>query len=165
MLPIGGSAVAKGLGWKRFDHISLAVPNANEAVDFYERLFGVERSHYFSSPTEGFRGAVLDMPNGQGQFEVLEPQGEDSFLTAFMERSGAGVHHITIEVEDVEAAVEYLREEMGIEAYRGIWSDYEWKQTFIHPKDTGGVLYQLFEWLPGHGPSASPSSSAGVEES
>ncbi len=142
------------IGWKRFDHFSLAVPDVNFAVNFYERLFGLERSHFFLSSEEGYRGAILDMPDGQGQIELLEPFGNDSFLSDFINNRGPGVHHITIEVEDIEAAVKYLREEMGIEAYRGIRSDSEWKQTFIHPRDAGGVLYQLYEWLPGHGPKA-----------
>ena len=38
----------------------------------------------------------------------------------------------------MEAVAAYLREELGIEPYRGVWCDHEWKQTFVHPKDAGG---------------------------
>lgn len=143
----------KDVGWKRFDHYCIAVPDADKTVAFHEKLFGVKLNHWFSSDEEGFRGAVLDMPNSQGQIEILEPKGENSFVDAFLERNGPGLHHVTIEVDDIDQAVAYLRDEMGIEPYRGIWSDGEWRQTFIHPRDSGGVLYQLFEWEPGQGPS------------
>ncbi|MCZ6707644.1 MAG: VOC family protein [Chloroflexi bacterium] len=146
----------KSLGWKRFDHYSIAVPDSEKAIAFHEKLFGLETAHRFNSPSEGFNGAVLDMPKKQGQIEILEPAGDDSFLHGYLEKHGAGVHHITIEVEDIEEAVAYLREEMGIEPYRGIWSDGEWRQTFVHPRDSGGVLYQLFEWEPGKRPADLP---------
>ncbi len=142
----------ESLGWKRFDHYNIVVPDAEKAVAFHRKLFGLEEDHWFRSEAEGFRGGLLNMPHGQGQVEIMEPLGADSFVQGFLAKHGPGVHHITIEVEDIDIAVAYLREEMGIEPYRGIWSDGEWRQTFIHPRDAGGVLYQLFEWLPGKGP-------------
>jgi methylmalonyl-CoA/ethylmalonyl-CoA epimerase len=146
----------KSLGWKRFDHYSIAVPDAEKTIAFHQKLFGLTENHPFTSGAEGFTGAVLDMPKKQGQIEILEPDGDDSFLHKFLERNGPGVHHITIEVDDIEQAAAFLREEMGIEPYRGIWSDGEWKQTFIHPRDSGGVLYQLFEWEEGKRPEGLP---------
>lgn len=148
--------MAKSLGFKRLDHYAIAVPNADEAVAFHKKLFGLETDHWFNSEAEGFRGAVLDLPQRQAQIEILEPLGEDSFLHPFLASRGPGLHHVTIEVEDIEAAVAYLREEMGVEPLRGIWSDGEWRQIFIHPKDSGGVLYQLFEWEPGKRPPDLP---------
>ena len=147
---------SKGIGWKRFDHFSIAVPDARKTIDFHRRLFGLEQDHWFDSGSEGFQGAVLDMPHQQGQIEILEPLGEDSFLRQFLATRGPGVHHVTIEVEDIEEAARYLREEMGIEPFRGIWSDGDWKQTFVHPRDSGGVLYQLYEWEPGKRPDGWP---------
>ena len=148
----------KQLGWKRFDHISIVVPDAAEAVTFYMKLFGLRLNRWATSEEEGYRAALLDMPNDQGQFEILEPAGVDSFLRTFLQERGPGVHHITVEVDDVEKAAAYLREEMGIEPHRGVWSDGDWKQTFIHPRDSGGVLYQLFEWAPNRRPSGSADS-------
>ena len=78
------------------------------------------------------------------------------FVKKFLSQRGPGVHHITIEVEDIEKAAAFLRDEMGIEPFRGVFSDGEWKQTFIHPRDSGGVLYQLYEWEPGKRPAGLP---------
>ncbi len=146
----------KSLGWKRFDHYSIAVHDARKAIEFHKKLFGLGPEEPTESQSEGYRGAALDMPRNQGQIEILEPFGDGSFLHRFLKGRGAGVHHVTIEVEDIEAAAAYLREEMAIEPHGGVWSDGEWKQTFIHPRDTGGVLYQLFEWEPEHRPPDLP---------
>ena len=142
----------KSLGWVRFDHYSIAVPDARQAIGFHRKLFGLEADHDFTYETAGFRGGVLDMPNSQGQIELISPAGDDSFLERFLQTHGPGLHHVALEVEDIEAAMTYLRDEMGIEPFGGLQSDGQWQHTFIHPRDSGGVLYQLFEWEPGHGP-------------
>lgn len=141
------------LGWKRFDHYSIAAPNARKMIDFHRKLFGLEEVEQIDSPNQGYRGAILEMPGKQAHIEILAPSDDNSFLNKFLDERGAGVHHITIEVEDIDQAAEFLRHEMGIEPHGGVWSDGEWRQTFIHPKDTGGILYQLFEWEPGKGPA------------
>ncbi len=137
----------KGIGWKRLDHVSIAVDDAQKWVAFYRKLFGLngKEHEWFDDKKEGYKGTVLDLPNTDAQLEVLQPNRDDSFVKKFLETKGKGVHHITIEVEDIEAAAAYLREEMGIEPFRGIWSDGSWRQTFIHPRDSGGVLIQLYE--------------------
>ena len=145
----------KGVGWRRFDHYSIAVADARKAADFHKKLFGLEESSTSASDPE-FSATILDMPRGQGQVEFLEPASDDSFVAKFLARRGPGVHHITIEVEDIEKAAAFLRDEMGIEPFRGVFSDGEWKQTFIHPRDSGGVLYQLYEWEPGKRPGDLP---------
>ncbi len=145
----------KGVGWKRFDHYSIAVPDARKAADFHMKLFGIEENNTSTSDPD-FLATTLDMPKKQGQVEFLEPTSDDSFIRKFLAQRGPGVHHITIEVEDIEKAAAFLREEMGIEPFRGVFSDGEWKQTFIHPRDSGGVLYQLYEWEQGKRPAGLP---------
>jgi methylmalonyl-CoA/ethylmalonyl-CoA epimerase len=148
----------KGVGWRRLDHYSIAVADARKAADFHKKLFGLEES-YASTPETSdseFSVVVLDMPRKQGQVEFLEPASDDSFVAKFLAQRGPGVHHVTIEVHDIERAAAFLRDEMGIEPFNGIVSDGEWKQTFIHPRDSGGVLYQLYEWQPGKRPDDLP---------
>lgn len=147
---------SKRLGLRRFDHVCFAVPNAEQAMAFYSRLLGSEIADPFESPTEGMRGAYLWFPNRQARIEFMEPLGEDSFLHKFLRQRGPGLHHLTFEVEDIQQAAAYLKEEMGIEPYRDVWSDGEWKQIFVHPKDAFGVLLQFFEWEPGMKPPGFP---------
>ena len=144
------------LGLRRFDHVCFAVPNAEQALAFYSKLLGSEIVDSSEWPAEGMRVAYLWFPNRQARIEIMEPLGEDSFLHKFLRQRGPGVHHVTFEVEDILQAAAYMKEEMGIELYRDVWSDGEWKQIFVHPKDAFGVLLQFFEWEPGMRPPGFP---------
>jgi methylmalonyl-CoA/ethylmalonyl-CoA epimerase len=135
------------LGIKRVDHVSMAVWDVEKQLPLFTDLFGMEVAGRFENPSEGFKGVVLNFPGKQLQLEILEPLGEDSFLIKFLEERGPGFHHITCEVEDVHRAADALREH-GIEPFRGVYSDGEWRATFIHPRDSGGLLWQLFTDLP-----------------
>ena len=77
-------------------------------------------------------------------------------MQKFINERGPGMHHITVEVEDADTACDYIREEMGIEPLGEPYEDYEWNQFFIHPRDTGGVLVQIYSWLPGRRPADWP---------
>ena len=68
--------------------------------------------------------------------------GQSTFMVEMVETANNLPHATARRVVEKAAAV--LRDEMGIEPLRGIFSDGEWKQTFINPRDSGGVLYQLF---------------------
>ena len=85
----------KSLGWKRFDHYSIAVPDREKAIAFHEKLFGLETNHRFDTPAEGFRGAVLDMPKKQGQIEIL-PGIADAGRVLVQRRQLVFVHHVRV---------------------------------------------------------------------
>ena len=90
-----------------------------------------------------FKGVAMNIPGSPTQWEILEPFGDDSFLHRFLAERGPGMHHATFEVEDIEKAAATLRR-YGVEPFgEGIAND--WKQLFIHPRDSGGVLIQLYE--------------------
>ena len=144
-----------GIGIRRVDHIAIAAEDPQRAAEFWQRLFGLELDHWSSSPDEGYRVAQFHFPGRQVGLEVIGAYDEDSFVKRFIETRGAGMHHITVEVGDFDGAVEFLREEMGIEPF-GEFEDFEWRQCFVHPRDTGGVLVQLYEWRPGRRPADWP---------
>ena len=77
---------------------------------------------------------------------ILEPLGENSFIEKFLNERGPGLHHVTLEVDDADAAASWLRE-CGIEPFGGPRVSYDWKEMFVHPKASGGVLFQLYEQL------------------
>ena len=77
------------------------------------------------------------------RWEVLEPTDENSFLHRFLKERGPGLHHVTFEVESIDNAIAALKEK-GIEPFGGRSYD-KYKELFIHPKDSGGVLFQLYE--------------------
>lgn len=144
------------LGWKRLDHVSIATDDLPAAARFWERLLGAELDHWTSSPSGGFRVALLHLPKRQAGLELIAPYDESSFVQKFLNERGPGAHHLTIEVEDIEQAFAHVREEMGIEPLGEVFEDYEWRQFFVHPRDAGGVLLQFYEWLPGRRPADWP---------
>ncbi len=145
-----------GIGWVRFDHVAIAAEDPGRAATFWQKLFGLELDHWTLSQDEGFRVAQFHFPKRQMGLEIIGPWDESSFMKRFLDTRGPGMHHITIEVEDAEQAYRYVREELEIEPISEPFSDFEWSQFFIHPRDTGGVLIQLYSWLPGRRPADWP---------
>lgn len=152
----GGGSGRDGIGWVRLDHVAIAVEDPQRASSFWGKLFGLELDHWTVSPEEGYRVAQFHLPRRQAGLELIGPFAEDSFINKFLRERGPGMHHLTVEVEDADAACAWLREEMQIEPLTPPFEDYEWRQFFIHPRDTGGVLVQLYSWLPGRRPSDWP---------
>src|SRR5690606_4329054 len=131
------------LGIKRIDHVSVVHGDLEGRIRFYEDLFGMEVAERFETETGQFKGVAMKIPGSATQWEILEPFGENSFLHRFLAERGPGMHHATFEVEDIEKAAAALRS-YGIEPF-GEGTANDWKQLFIHPKDSGGVLIQLYE--------------------
>jgi methylmalonyl-CoA/ethylmalonyl-CoA epimerase len=131
------------LGIKRIDHVSVVNGDLEGRIRFYSDLFGMEVSERFETTEGGFKGAALSIPGSPTQWEILEPLGDDSFLHRFLEQRGPGMHHATFEVEDIAKAAAALRA-YGVEPF-GESTAGDWKQLFLHPRDTGGVLIQLYE--------------------
>lgn len=129
---------------KRVDHISFAAWSIDEQIKWFEGLWGLKLAHRFDNPEEGYTGAVLDLPNNQMQIEVLQPLGEHSFVEKFLRERGPGFHHVTVQVESMEETAAALRK-AGIEPFHGIHQRDTWLQTYIHPRDGGGALWQVFE--------------------
>jgi len=131
---------------KHLDHISMAAANWRDQSALLEKLLGFKFLHGFGHPaatTSGFTGCVSQVPGTGIEFEVMSPIGENSFVQKFLDEQGPGLHHITIEVPDInEAAAELQR--LGIKPFGGVTNDGMWNLTYIHPKDSGGILWQLF---------------------
>jgi methylmalonyl-CoA/ethylmalonyl-CoA epimerase len=137
--PDGGA-----VGLKRVDHVSLAVPDRDAQVEWQKRVFGFEEISRWTNEAEGYDGCVMRIPGSQLQFEIIAPNRPNSFVQAFLDKRRAGMHHICCEVESVEGAIEGLKRE-GIEAFGGIVESDWHRHTVLHPRDSGGVLFQLFE--------------------
>lgn len=147
------------VGAKRVDHVSMAVWSIDESITFFTDVFGWKEAGRFRNPEAGFSGVVLDVPGPDGQrqmqWEILEPIGEDSFIAKFLRERGPGLHHVTIEVGNADEAASGLRSH-GIEPFGGPRVSYDWKEMFIHPKASHGVLIQLYEQLDAPGNLGGP---------
>lgn len=131
------------LGIKRIDHVCMVVPKLDDRLPMLTDLFGMKLAGRWENPQAGYNGATLDLPGGGVQWEILEPSGDDSFLVRFLRDRGPGLHHVTFEVESVDRAIEALKA-AGHEPFGG--RSYEnYKEAYVHPRDSGGVLFQIYE--------------------
>ena len=131
------------LGIKRMDHVCMAVWKLDDRLPMLTELLGMKLASRWENPEAGYNGVTLDVPGGGAQWELLEPSGDDSFLLRFLNERGPGLHHVTFEVESVAKATEALQA-FGYQPFGG--RDYPtYKEIYVHPRDSGGVLFQLYE--------------------
>lgn len=128
----------------KIDHVSFATPSIDESLRWFQAVFGAREVRRRPVEAEGYTFAELEIPNSQVGFELIEPLGEGSFVERFLQERGPGFHHITIQVEDVDAAARELQA-LEITPFGGVRGSGHWRQTFIHPRDSGGVLVQLVQ--------------------
>ena len=125
----------------RFDHAGIATEDAAGLAELFAELFGVEVAH--EETFDGMKIVFLDF--GNGYFELLEPL-EEGPISDYLDRNGPGIHHLAVETDDAEAALERARE-LGIELVDESPRPGAWGHTvaFLHPRDTGGVLVEFVE--------------------
>lgn len=131
---------------KKIDHIAIAVRNLDEALKLYDTLFGVRPSKIEIIPQQGVKAALL--PMGQGsEIELLEPIDPQSGVAKFIESRGEGIHHICLEVEDVDRELDTLANKgvqlIDKQGHPGLAG----KVGFLHPKSAQGVLIELAQKL------------------
>jgi len=127
---------------KKVDHIAIAVKNLDEALKLYEDLFGAKPSKIETLPQQGVRAALLPMAEG-GEIELLEPIDTQSGVAKFLESRGEGIHHICLEVENVDQELCALADK-GVQLIdKQGRSGLAGKVGFLHPKSTKGVLIEL----------------------
>ena len=133
------------------DHVGIAVGDLGQALAFYRDALGLEVVATEDVTSQHVRAHIL--PAGGAALELLEPTRPDSVIARFIEKRGAGLHHITLRVDDLVAALAHLRA-------RGVRLVDEQPRpgaegamvAFIHPSAAHGVLVELKQRAD-HGPS------------
>ena len=127
----------------KIDHLGVAVKSLAAAKGIYEKL-GLSVSPEETVEAEQVR--VVMVPLGDSRIELLEPTSENSTIAKFIAKRGEGLHHVSLHVPDLEAAVERLKKDgvrlvsdaikIGAGGHRYV---------FVHPSSAGGVLLELVE--------------------
>jgi methylmalonyl-CoA epimerase len=125
------------------DHLGIAVKSLNAAKAIYQKL-GLTTSAEEEIPAEKVR--LVMVPLGDTRLELLEPLSEDSVIAKFISKRGEGLHHISLQVPDLNMALKKLKADgvrlvsdeikIGAGGHRYI---------FIHPASAAGVLLELVE--------------------
>lgn len=126
----------------KVDHIGIAVKNMEEALKFYEDVLGIKCVAQEVVEEQKVRTAFL--PIGDTEVELLESTSEDGPIAKFIEKKGEGIQHIAYKVDDIEKALEELKEKgiKLIDEKPRIGAGGA-KIAFLHPKSTFGVLIEI----------------------
>jgi methylmalonyl-CoA epimerase len=125
------------------DHLGIAVKSLTAAKAIYQKL-GMTVSPEEVVEAEQVR--VVMVPVGEARLELLEPTSENSVIANFIAKRGEGLHHVSLRVPDLSAAVARLKKD-GV---RLVSEDIKigaggHRYVFVHPSSTGGVLLELVE--------------------
>jgi methylmalonyl-CoA epimerase len=131
---------------ERIDHVAIIVRNIEQALTFYRDTLGIQPREIKDVPSEQVRIAFLPLGGpGGSEIELIEPTTPDSSLSRFLEKRGEGLHHICLEVENIELALRDMREKGAPVLDTEPRIAAEGRAIFLHPKGTNGVLLELLE--------------------
>lgn len=129
---------------KKIAHIGIAVQSIEHSLPFYTDQLGLALEGIEEVESEQVKVAFLKI--GESMLELLEPLSESSAIHTYLERNGEGIHHIALEVNNIEQRLDNLRNDgirlINEEPKLGANDS---KIAFLHPKSTHGVLYELCE--------------------
>lgn len=134
------------------DHVGIAVPDLDAAIEFHETVFGMTLAHRETNEEQGVQEAMMAVGDSGSCIQLLAPLNDDSTIAKFLDRSGPGLQQLAYRVTDVDTVSAILRERgvrLLYDAPRRGTSDS--RINFVHPKDAGGVLVELVE------PAATPA--------
>lgn len=128
----------------KINHLGIATKDIAAALAFWQDALGLE--HVNTETVEDQKVRVAMLPIGESRVELLEPTSDDSPISNFLEKRGGGIHHIAVEVDDIESALAQLKAtgtrlidespRIGAEGCR---------VAFVHPSATHGVLLELVQ--------------------
>ena len=126
----------------RIAHVGIAVRDLDAALAFYRDVLGLA-----PHPTEEADGAaIVSLPFGESEVELLAPLATDGPIARFLERRGPGIHHICYRVPDLDAVLARCRaagyrllDEVPRVGAAGR------RIAFVHPKATSGILLEFTE--------------------
>jgi methylmalonyl-CoA epimerase len=134
---------------KRIDHVAIAVSNSEEAVQKYVSLFGAE--HIKTEILEEKAGPVkvAYMRVGENILSLIQDMKEDGFLNKHIAKRGEGMHHLALEVDDLDDFVANAESQGHTIPLRDEFSNR--REVVLRPKDTCGVIMQILEWTQDNG--------------
>ena len=129
----------------KIEHIGIATESIEKSLGFWREALGLELVHTEEVAEQKVRVAML--PIGEPRIELLEATSDDSPIAKFLNKRGAGVHHIAVRVDDIHATLERLKAQGArlIDERPRRGAD-NCLIAFVHPATAGGVLLELVQY-------------------
>ena len=129
---------------KQINHVAVVVEDMEKALSFWRDALGMELHELRDVPAEKSQVAFLPLPGSE--VELVMPTTADSGIAKYLAKRGAGMHHVCLEVDDIDAMMTQLKA-------RGVRLINEEPRTatdgkkyaFVHPESTSGVLVELYQ--------------------
>ena len=129
---------------KNINHIAIIVPDIEAALVFWRDTLGIERITVEEVISQQVEVALLQI--GDSSIELVRPTGDDSAAARYLTKHGPGLHHIALEVSDLDSLTKHLQvkgvrllTETPVDASLGN------RALFIHPESANGVLVELYQ--------------------
>lgn len=129
---------------KNLHHVAIIVKDMESALTFWRDTLGLELTEMEDNPGESAKIAFL--PLSGSMLELIQPLSEESGLIRFIKKRGEGLHHICMEVDDIDQMSKHLLEK-GVRLINDVpktGADGR-RYIFIHPQSSTGVLTELYE--------------------
>lgn len=128
---------------KKINHIAIVVDHIEDSLSLWN-LLGLESGGIRDVPQ--YESRVAFLPLGDLEIELVEPTSDSSGIARYLAKHGPGLHHICIEVEDIDGVLATLQDKgFNLINEKPQSSDDGRKYAFIHPKSANGVLVELYE--------------------
>ena len=134
--------------FKRIDHVGVIVKDIEEAATLFSDFFGFRKDDTlpYTDPQGEFRSVFLVA--GEVSIELIEPTNPNGALANFLQKRGEGLHHISIEVDDIDQKLDLLRAN-GVRLINEKAQTVGYnKVAFVHPAASKGILVELTEKVP-----------------
>lgn len=127
------------------DHIAIAVKNLDESLERFRTLTGASGNQIRIEEVVSEKVRVAFIQIGGSKIELLEPLDPTSPIARFLEKRGEGLHHISLETDDLEAEIRRTAEEDLLPLSPPSEGAGKKKIVFFNPKDTGKVLVEFVQ--------------------
>jgi methylmalonyl-CoA/ethylmalonyl-CoA epimerase len=129
---------------KAINHVAVVVDDMEKSLSFWRDALGIELHELRDVPAE--KSQVAFLPLAGAEVELVMPTSDDSGIAKYLAKRGQGMHHICLEVDDIEGMLSQLKSKnirlINEEPRTAVDGK---KYAFIHPESTGGVLVELYQ--------------------
>jgi methylmalonyl-CoA/ethylmalonyl-CoA epimerase len=129
---------------KAINHVAVVVDDMEKSLSFWRDALGIELHELRDVPAE--KSQVAFLPLAGAEVELVMPTSDDSGIAKYLAKRGQGMHHICLEVDDIEGMLSQLKSKnirlINDEPRTAVDGK---KYAFIHPESTGGVLVELYQ--------------------
>ena len=129
---------------KQINHVAVVVQDMEKALLFWRDALGMEMHELRDVPAE--KSQVAFLPLSGSEVELVLPTTADSGVAKYLAKRGPGMHHICLEVDDIEGMLSQLKSKgmRLINEEPRMAADGK-RYAFIHPESTSGVLVELYQ--------------------